>query len=381
MNFWGFFKKIGFSFRQREDWIASHAPTEIFFNLYKNQLKNTTIGCSFSPEYFEEITSNLTPEVRVKALKYIVDMLFIKEIRFGLRWNQIERDKGKWDFSYYKPYLDFLLQADVSVCLNIGPIKTFRWPEHYVPDHILKMLTQIPAIGTIITEKSELGRYAFNHAEQVLKYLKSHYSEAQLKKITSIQIENEPFHKFGKYEWRMSESYILALIKLVQNYLPHAGIMLNSSETKNIKTIATIFQTLRKKGYSNMLISGFNYYYLIPKMLHLPGLGKLDSISKTQISGKNICQYNKNCAETYSYQIEISEAQLEPWHSVVSPGNSAQEFRYLLVRCISHILPQNQRGVIRVWGIEHLVGKALNKTMDHEHKEILDIIKRINSQK
>lgn len=83
--------------------------------------ENITLGCSFSPEYCEQIGI----EEPLESLKFVHSKLHIKDIRFGLRWNRIDSG-NELSLSYYKKYLDFLLSKDINLCLNIGPIKVFR---------------------------------------------------------------------------------------------------------------------------------------------------------------------------------------------------------------------------------------------------------------
>jgi len=375
---YSFFKKLGFSLQQHEDWVESLLPTDNFLKAYKTRLKNTKIGCSFSPEYLEEITKNPTPEVGLKALQFIINDLYMRHIRLGIRWNKVEEERGKIDFSYYKPYFDYCLSQNVSICLNIGPIKTFRWPEQYVPEWALKSLQKIPKKKAVLDEKSEIAVHSLLYAERLLSYLAKAYSTKELARITLVQPENESFYPFGVYSWRLSQSYMTRLIVLVKTYLPHAGIMLNSAETRNLNAIIRLFQSLRTIGYQNTLVSGFNYYYAVPLMQKLPFFMRLDSISRTQLAGRNLCRKNIECAKDFGYSIEVSEAQFEPWPPMMSPGSSAQEFRYLLIRCISYILNTQKYAVIRLWGIERLFYSFYTKSATDEHKEIVEIIKQIN---
>jgi hypothetical protein len=379
MNVYSFFKKLGFSLQQKEDWVESFLPTDVFFKKYQDVLPNVRIGCSFSPEYLQDIIKDKSSAKGLEALAFIIGDLKIREIRLGIRWNLVEKEKGKIDFSYYKPYFDYCLNHEVSICLNIGPIKTFRWPEQFVPEWALKSLEKIPKKKAVLDTQDELSKLALSYTERLLSYLTKEYSVKELAKITTVQPENESFHTFGVYSWRMSESYILSLIPLVSKYLPNAGIMLNSSETRNLNAIIRLFQTLRVNNYKQPLKSGFNYYYTVPRMLKIPFVGKLDSISRTQLVRRNLCRKNIKCAQDYGYTIEVSEAQFEPWLPVKSPGSSAQEFRYLLIRTIAHILNTKEVSVIRLWGIERFFHAFNTNSATSEQKEILDIIKRINT--
>ena len=70
---------------------------------------------------------------------------------------------------------------------------------------------------------------------------------------------------------------------------------------------------------------------------------------------------------------------MEPWGKFVSPGASARELRFVLLRCINNILDPEDNSVVRLWGIELLVKKILSNRLTAEEKEIVNIIKKINS--
>ena len=157
-------------------------------------LSNVTIGASFSPEESEYKDLNRTQII--EALKVIHQTFGIKDIRLGIRWNKAVDAEGGLDLSYYKPFLDYCLKNNVSLTLNIGPIKTFRWPEDHVPQTVLEKLSHTLQKGQTIKMQSELAKQAVAYLKELLNTLENSYSNEELKNIVMIQPENEAFKGF-----------------------------------------------------------------------------------------------------------------------------------------------------------------------------------------
>lgn len=367
--------------RQSPEWKESLLSNKDFFKKYQPVIKNLRIGCSFSPEHLEWIYYEEKKEFNEKKgldiLSFIINNLGIKDIRLGIRWNKSLNTKNQVDLAYYKKYLDILFENNINICLNIGPIKTFRWPEQHVPDFLFEN-TKKPKKGEVVKSDSYLAEKAYGFARNLFKELQKIYSKEQLDKIKIVQLENEPFIKFGEYEWLMDEEYLKNLSKLTLAYLPHVTFLVNSSEHKNLLQISKFYKSLTKDDplLKNRLIIGVNYFYKTPFSRKLPLAGIVDSISfKNDLFAKNI-----ESAKKVGYKIEITEGQAEPWPPSLTPGNSASEFRFMILRCANHILDIEKPSIIRVWGIENLTVKAFEQRLDMQHKEILGIIKIINNQ-
>jgi hypothetical protein len=122
---------------------------------------------------------------------------------------------------------------------------------------------------------------------------------------------------------------------------------------------------------------GYNYYYKLPEPQRYPILRKLDNMF---ISDPRLLHTHRlrKLASEQGFHIEISEAQAEPWTTVTSPGNSASEFRFVLLRCMREVLNLQEKSVIRYWGIEELAKKALANELTDEHKQIIELIQKVN---
>lgn len=369
--------------QQLQDLLEAKKPNDVFSQENQKRLRTVEFGSSFSPEHIEELYvenkkgRKPTPRELLEMLQIVVEEFSIKDIRLGIRWNKVAKANGTIDLSYYKPFLSYCMSKSCRITFNIGPIKTFRWPEQYVPEFVLQQLECMPQKGTILSEEDKILTNALQYLKKLLKALRQEFSQEQLQYIKVIQPENESLHAFGIYKWRMSEEYLERVVAIVLKEFPDVSIMLNSSETTNLNQIQKFFSTLTKKypKLKGRLILGFNYYYRVPGRITIPFIHTIDSITLN----KQKCKENIRCCEDMGFQIEISEAQCEPWPPIWSPGNSVEEFRFMIMRCIKNILPADQYSVIRLWGIERLAKARLEAKLNDDQEKIIELIKAINS--
>lgn len=358
-----------------------------YWSKYHNKFKKVTIGCSFAPDLVEQmyqLENNgaiATAEQKLAVLKVLIHDFGMYDIRLGVKWDKAVGSQGNFDFSYYKPYLDYCLSQQVNVCLNIGPIKTFGWPEEYIPEEIIKKCNLAP--NTRIHNNSAIAHEAYSYLEKLLTYLNDSYTEKQLQHLVIIQPENEPFNVFGKRQFRLSPEYVSEVVKRVHRVFPDKKILLSSSETKDTPSIIKVIKELEKNEgiLPSTFICGINYYYNLPHFIHLPKIGPIDYITYSNTIQRNTNFMNIRTAQKMGYGIEVTEAQFEQWgRTHLSPGNSFHEAKYLLARCATTILPHSG-GVIRLWGFERYAKKKIEDTLIHDHKENLRLIQMINSRK
>lgn len=366
---------------QKRQYAFSKKSPEQFFRNHKKLLKKIRIGTSFSPEHVEELFTQdgkgVSQEMVMNVLRYAVEVLHMKEIRLGMRWNMVDNGK-RVDISYYKPFLEYCFKNKVNICLNVGPIKTFRWPEQYVPKYILSEKTKLPQKGGVIESDSFLAKKAYAYLEKLLRTLVSSYTPAQLYYITSIQPENEPFHKFGVYEWIMSDEYLHALTEIILKYFPRRKIVLSSSETRNVEQVIPLFKKMDlKRGQA---VCGINYYFKVPGTRSLPCVGPIDYMLYSHVRNKNPFSEQIKKMHQSGIGVEVVEGQAEIWKPMMSPGNDYKEFQYLLLRCAENIVFSHGDFLIRMWGIERLAKNFLTHTETQDHRSIQALIQAINNQ-
>lgn len=126
-------------------------------------------GITFSTKFSEELGLDWR-EVYLAAL----DDLQVKEIRLPIYWDQIEKERGVYDFSDYDYIISEGAKRGVKFVANIG-WRLPRWPECHAPDWASKK-------SLMDTQSAAL---------KMLENVVDHYKDNEA--ITIWQLENEPF--------------------------------------------------------------------------------------------------------------------------------------------------------------------------------------------
>lgn len=318
-------------------------------------------AASFSPEHHKLAESSL--DERLRVLKFIVKELHIRDIRLGIRWSQVDQGQGI-GLSYYKPYLDYLFAQDMSVCLNLGPIKVMRWPEEHLPKYLLDKYPITPQ--ELITPQSKWGELGLEHLKQLCEALVAQYPQAAQQRL--IQLDNEGFNRFGEYKLLVSEDYVIRTMGIAKQYFPHAGILVSSSGRRNFDEVSRLFIRTQKVFENLNLRVGVNYYYKVPVWGQLPIFKRFDNITLALPWDMSVQRLHALCVK-HGWDIEVTELQAEPWPPFYSPGNSAAELQQIVQRVKDHLLINNQ-GVIRLWGIEDWALSLVKGEGSPEHVKI-----------
>lgn len=152
-------------------------------------------GITFSPRYAQEL--GLDPD---EVFDEIVNDLKPTVIRLPVYWDEVELEKGKYDFSSSEKYMRILENKKIETVLVVG-FKQPRWPECFQP----------------IWSKSETDEEFKKSILSLVKEEINHFKK--YKSIKYWQVENEPFLDFGicpKPNYTRVAEEISALKKLDQ---------------------------------------------------------------------------------------------------------------------------------------------------------------------
>ena len=367
----------------------AYLSPEQFLERYEPALRarRIRIGCSFAPEEFGARPQRGAPDAHpnaLRALRVAIEDLGMTDIRLGLRWNHLAPD-GETLTPFYKPYLDYCFSHPRvrRVALDIGPIKTFRWPEIHLPDPVRDRLRQVPGRNAEITPRNEVAQWAFLHAERTVEYLGSEYAG---RKPVSISL-NEPFHGYGwRYEWTFSEDFLEEVIGIVagSGYFDDAGYSVNSAQGLDLERIADFFERLIRKepGMRGRLTSGFDIYPFLPPVVDVPVLREvLANVRRTVRDWDDELAMNLERARhpEYGYHIEVTEAQVEPFEGQQRVGNTLAPYQHVLAQCIDRILdPQQDESVIGMFGVEYQLKRVMSGTATRGNEAILELTREIN---
>jgi len=329
------------------------------------QNQKILIGCSFAPKKFSK-----DPKVGLDALQILIKTLHIKHIRFPLDWNRIETQKGTLTLDFFRPYIDILIENNIKICLNVGPIKTFRWPEAKIPKFIDKPQT-LTRKHQVITVQSDLSRRSIEYLNKLLELLKKTYGKSL--NPDTIQPENEAFFNFGHLQLTMDYGHMTKVVNTIHHHYPNKRILLNSAGRRNLSQIINFMKKYRQfpSTESARFRVGYDYYHRVKGM---PVIYEyIDHLTLDWPWNMSIKTLKKKALQE-NFEIEVTEAQFRPWGKYKKPGDSFEDLLYVLTRC-STILPKQQsEKIIRLWGIEAFAKKILGNNLTSEHHKMIKLI-------
>jgi len=357
-------------YEQHQAWAEASRPNADFFDRHAADLSRLTLGGSFAPEQWP--LDDAGQRRALDALDLAVRELGIKQLRLGLRWNRVDAGKDI-DVSPYRPVLDYCLRSGVDLCLNVGPIRVFRWPEEHLPAGL-----ELPPPDSTIDVASPLADAALDYLQRLLTTLQREYG-ADLDRIHSVQIENEPYFPLGPHRWRMTEDYLAVAARSVTRVMPRAQLMITSAGRLNLDDIRRLFERLQleEPPIAGRLVSGFDFHYVTPLRDSVPVARNFDQISYASPFAETLTR-NVWDSRDAGFKIEVSEAQAEPYGRFTSPGNSARDFRFLLLRCLDKVLDPLAPALIRVWGLERLTQRMQAGDLTPDHRDIIQIVQTVN---
>jgi hypothetical protein len=357
---------------QQETWDEASRPNAEFFTRHEADLSRLTLGGSFAPEQWS--TKGPATADAMAGLDTAVRELGIRQLRLGLRWNRIGWNGDEIDLTSYAPVLEYCFGAGIDVCLDIGPIRVFRSPEEHYP----RTLEDLPPRDSVIQSDDAIAKQGLAYLSRLFDALKREYGSA-LRSVSAYQLENEPYYPLGAHRWQMSQPYMGSVAGRILEAFPDAKLLVTSAGRLNLDSIQTLFEALLRERpeLRGRLISGFDFHYRTPMRQSYPLIRYLDQVGYATPFAPSLSQAIWQSRD-YGYAIEVTEGQMEPFAQFPQPGNSARDLRFLILRCLDKVLDPQRPGLIRLWGIEELTKRMLSGRLTSEHRDIIEIIRRVN---
>jgi len=245
-------------------------------------------------------------------------------IRLGAYWNRMEPEPG----TFYPDELDWQIdaaeQAGKQIILCIGPLKTFSYPEFFVPNHYL--LYPLPE-HTLIKPAAHLS--LLTAAIEFIMRLVERYKHR--KGIVAWQVEHEAVDPLGmEHSWRLDVSYVEKELEAVRKADPTRPIMMNGFFPTSLLVRLSQWWRTRDQGDSLVVaqrladIVGIDYYprhalmTIGSKTLYLDGSkSPLEQWRRKQFFGR-----------VQGKKVMIAEGQAEPWETVTTPPNPSGQGMY-----------------------------------------------------
>jgi hypothetical protein len=318
---------------------------------------DTRLGISFRPRQCEDF--NLEPrQTLTTLLSYPFDL-----VRLSAYWDRIEPVPGEFDAAEVDWQVDAAERAGKRVIVCLGPVKSFGYPEYFVPRH--RLGSALPE-GHLIDDTSHPA--LLEATTDYLTRLVRRYRDREA--IIAWQVEHEAVDPLGlEHSWRLAETFVRREVDAVKAADPSRPILLNGFLPTSTAVLAHQWWRTRDQGDSVAVaeqladIVGIDYYprhavtsigrwsvYLDGANSILPALRRRRLLTRVAASRR---------------EVMVTEGQAEPWESVTIPPSPDARIAYScpperIIQNYSDCLRSARRAGIGLsaylfWGAEYWV--------------------------
>ena len=292
---------------------AAQPLTDVWQHLPIEPRRSTLLGISFR-----------SPQIAVlgldgrSTLQTLLSYPF-QLIRLGAYWNRMEPEAG----IFYPDELDWQIdaaeRAGKQIILCVGPLKTFSYPEFFVPAHHLRQSLQE---HTLI--KPSAYPSLLMAATEFITRLVERYKHR--KGIVAWQLEHEAVDPLGvEHSWRLDVAFVEKEVEAVRKADPTRPIMMNGFLPTSLPVRLSQWWRTRDQGDSLAVaqriadIVGIDYY---------PRHALMTVGSKTlYLDGSKRAWQQRRRRQLFAWtrahgqKLMIAEGQAEPWETVTTPPN------------------------------------------------------------
>ena len=240
-------------------------------------------------------------------------------IRLGAYWNLIEPEPGIFYADELDWQIDAAERAGKQIILCVGPLKTFSYPEFFVPAHHLRQPLQE---HTLI--KPSAYPSLLMAATEFITRLVERYKHRQ--GIVAWQLEHEAVDPLGvEHSWRLDVAFVEKEVEAVRKADPTRPIMMNGFLPTSLPVRLSQWWRTRDQGDSLAVaqriadIVGIDYYprhalvTIGSKTLYLDGSKR----AWQQRRRRQLFAWTR----AHGQKLMIAEGQAEPWETVTTPPN------------------------------------------------------------
>jgi hypothetical protein len=238
-------------------------------------------------------------------------------VRLGAYWNRIETGAGRFDPSELDRQVDAVERADKQIVLCVGPLKSFGYPEFFVPAHHLSRPLREGALVRPGDNRSLLEAATAFASRVVERY-------RDRKAIVAWQVEQEAADPLGmEHSWRLAAAFIEREVEAVRAADPGRPIMMNGFLPTSLAVLTQQWWRTRDQGDSLALaqrladIVGIDFY---PRHA-LVRVGGRTAYLEGSRSPWAALQRRRLFAWAWAHgrRLMVSEGQAEPWETVTAP--------------------------------------------------------------
>ncbi|MFL5626605.1 MAG: beta-galactosidase [Ktedonobacteraceae bacterium] len=299
---------------------ATQPLTDAWQHLPIEPRRSTLLGISFRPPQIAALGLDARTTLQT-LLGYPFQL-----IRLGAYWNRIEPEPGVFYSDELDWQIDAAERAGKQIILCVGPLKTFSYPEFFVPAHHLRH--PFPE-HTLI--KPSAYPSLLEAATAFITRLVERYK--QRKSIVAWQLEHEAVDPLGvEHSWRLDAAFVEKEVEALRKADPGRPIMMNGFLPTSLLVCLSQWWRTRDQGDSLAVaqhladIVGIDYYprhallTVGSRALYLDG-------SKSPWQQRRRKQLFAS-TRAHRQKLMIAEGQAEPWETVTTPPNPSRQGMY-----------------------------------------------------
>lgn len=273
--------------------------------------RSTMLGISFRP--LQAAAFGLDAHA---ALQELLPYPF-QLIRLGAYWDRIEPEPGAFQFDELDWQVDAAERAGKQIILCVGPMKTFGYPEFFVPAYHLKQ--PFPE-GTRV--KPSAYPALLDAAKIFITRLVERFKGRQ--SILAWQLEHDAVDPLGvEHSWRLDAALIEEEAQALRAADPSRPLMLNGYLPTSLPVRLSQWWRTRDQGDSLALacrladMVGVDYY----SRHALVAIGGRTLYLDGSQSGWQVRRRKQLLAWAVAHEkrLLVAEGQAEPWEAVTTP--------------------------------------------------------------
>lgn len=298
----------------------AQALTDAWKDLPVHARGSTRVGISFRPRQVEALGLDGPATLRT-LLAYPFEM-----IRLGAYWDRIEARPGAFDASELDWQIEAAESAGKQIILAVGAIKTFGYPECFIPAHWLER----PLREGRLVEPAGYPAL-LSAATQFIARIVTRYRDRP--SIVAWQLEHEAVDPLGvEHTWRLSVPFVTRELEALRAADSSRPVMMNGFLPTSTLVQLTQWWRTRDQGDSLAVaarladIVGIDYYprtalvRLGRRTLYLDGADSPSAHRRLDGLLAPIRSHGK--------RLMVSEGQAEPWEAVTVPPNPQREVMF-----------------------------------------------------
>jgi hypothetical protein len=281
---------------------------------------DTLLGFSFRP--LQARALGLDPD---ETLATLLDHP-VHLVRLAAYWNEIEPRPGVFDMTGLDRQIDAAERAGKQIILCVGAVKSFGYPEFFVPaHHLAEPLTE----GALVRPADR--RPLLDAATGFATRLVTRYAGRAA--IIAWQVEHEAVDPLGvEHSWRLAEAFAAAEAGAVRAADPSRPVLMNGFLPTSVPVRLQQRWRTRDQGDSLAVaqrladIVGVDYYPRHALASAGPVTAYLDG-SRSRRPRRDR-QRLLDWAAANRRTIMIAEGQAEPWEAVTTPPDPRARAMY-----------------------------------------------------